>query len=448
MSRHLRTRWIAIGLIYLTAFGCTPTQPFYFGAKDDLSHYIGMATKIEQPDVKQASLMEATNPLPPLSLANTKYDSIWELTLQDAIHITLENSKVMRTLGGRFSTTGGTRPQVGDAPTILQTSPQSVLSVYDPALTETNVGTGVEGAYRSIDATLSSSFHVAAREPAGEHFRNPRVARRDAKRHRPRCKPNCSSGPSGGIVSVYRTRCRIQTEQHLPRTHDNETPSTLASPSGCCAGPARFQPNPRTAGRQLAGERAGGVQLQRRRHFANQHGHQPGPIRGRTCAIWSTTWKTPTGNFIMPTARWTPPRSAATALGNVARRSTPCTIVNAKGGEADKEAQAREQYFNFRGQVEQALTDLYRIENRLRYLMGLAATDGRLIRPKDEPTTASVVFDWHCVHEEGLDRSVELRQGKMADQAARAGIDGREKPAAAELGLHRQLQAVRPGRSR
>ena len=65
-----------------------------------------------------------------------------------------------------------------------------------------------------------------------------------------------------------------------------------------------------------------------------------------------------------------------------------------RGGSADREAQARSQYFLFRGQVEQALTDLFRAENRLRYIMGLSMSDGRLIRPSDEPTTARVAFDW------------------------------------------------------
>ena len=54
----------------------------------------------------------------------------------------------------------------------------------------------------------------------------------------------------------------------------------------------------------------------------------------------------------------------------------------------------------------------YQAESKLRYLMGLAATDGRLIRPKDEPTTAKVSFDWCDVLNEGLVRNVELRQQK------------------------------------
>jgi hypothetical protein len=86
--------------------------------------------------------------------------------------------------------------------------------------------------------------------------------------------------------------------------------------------------------------------------------------------------------------------------------------VSTTGGEADKEAQARSQYFLFRSQVETALTSLFRVENRLRYLMGLTPTDNRLIRPIDEPTTALVKFDWAAIHCESLVRRTELRQQK------------------------------------
>ncbi len=84
----------------------------------------------------------------------------------------------------------------------------------------------------------------------------------------------------------------------------------------------------------------------------------------------------------------------------------------AKGGEAEKEAQARENYYLFRSSVEQALSSLYDTEAKLRYLMGIAATDGRLIRPIDEPTTAKISFDWYESNAEALSRSVELRQQK------------------------------------
>ena len=45
-------------------------------------------------------------------------------------------------------------------------------------------------------------------------------------------------------------------------------------------------------------------------------------------------------------------------------------------------------------------------------MLGLSATDGRLIRTSDEPTTAKIDFDWYDAHSEALVRSVELRQQK------------------------------------
>ncbi|HVC99057.1 MAG TPA: TolC family protein [Pirellulales bacterium] len=84
----------------------------------------------------------------------------------------------------------------------------------------------------------------------------------------------------------------------------------------------------------------------------------------------------------------------------------------AKGGESEKEAQASEQYHLFRAQVENSLGLLYTAESRLRYMMGLAPADGRLVRPKDKPTTAEVKFDWKEILPEALNRGVELRKQK------------------------------------
>ena len=69
-------------------------------------------------------------------------------------------------------------------------------------------------------------------------------------------------------------------------------------------------------------------------------------------------------------------------------------------------------------------TRFYVTEAKLRYMMGLAATDGRLIRPKDEPTTAKVTFDWCDVLNEGLVRCVELRQQKWIVKRAELELIG------------------------
>jgi outer membrane protein TolC len=102
------------------------------------------------------------------------------------------------------------------------------------------------------------------------------------------------------------------------------------------------------------------------------------------------------------------------------------------GGEAEKEAEAREQYFRFQEEVQNSLagrlidgTQTYNgssggtqrqiqgvrvAERRLRLLMGLPISDGQLLRPADEPKMAKVVFNWEDVLQEALARRVELRR--------------------------------------
>jgi hypothetical protein len=48
----------------------------------------------------------------------------------------------------------------------------------------------------------------------------------------------------------------------------------------------------------------------------------------------------------------------------------------------------------------------------MRYILGLASTDGRLIRPIDDPITAPIRLDWHSILCEALFRSPELRRQK------------------------------------
>src|SRR4029079_10811972 len=94
------------------------------------------------------------------------------------------------------------------------------------------------------------------------------------------------------------------------------------------------------------------------------------------------------------------------------KKTAALNRTGSRGGGADREAQARSQYFLFRSQVEEALTNVFRVENRLRYVMGLSMSDGKLIRPCDEPTTARVAFDWCAIHSEALTRRVEIRKEK------------------------------------
>jgi hypothetical protein len=411
MSRHLPSFRVLIGLGLLLAGGCAPTQPYYFGEKTDLSHYIGMATKIETPDVKQASLAEAADPPPPLSLSNSKF-TMWDLSLEDAIHITLQNSKVMRTLGGRFSTTGGSRPQVSDPSTVLQTSPSSVETVYEPALAESNPTAGVEGALSVFDAQLASSFTWAHTDVPqnvqlafGAIF--PRVELQDVDTFDASITKRTESG---GTVSVTTTAIYTDSNsQSLELSHDNSLAVNLGFTQRLLRGGGSLFNQihgPLDAGTPGAGGGFSGVMIARINDDIALNDFEAN-LTNLLNDVENAYWELYYAYRALDAAKVG--RDSALVTW---RKVYALYIAKAKGGEADKEAQARDQYYQFRGQVEQALIDLYRMQSRLRFLMGLAATDCRLIRPINEPTTAKVLFDWCDVHSEALARSVYLRKEK------------------------------------
>jgi outer membrane protein TolC len=90
-------------------------------------------------------------------------------------------------------------------------------------------------------------------------------------------------------------------------------------------------------------------------------------------------------------------------------------------GRPDEEAQARQQFYSFEFQVQNALagtaqgqSGVLGAERNLRRLLGLGVNDGRLLRPSTDPAIAPIVFDWTAAQEQALDRRVELRRQKWS----------------------------------
>ena len=88
-----------------------------------------------------------------------------------------------------------------------------------------------------------------------------------------------------------------------------------------------------------------------------------------------------------------------------------------EGGEADAEAQAREQYYEFQQRVNDALSGsrtgvigVLQAEANLRRLVGLPQTEYEFLRPSDEPLQARVAWQWEELVHEAMARRVEIRQ--------------------------------------
>ncbi len=106
---------------------------------------------------------------------------------------------------------------------------------------------------------------------------------------------------------------------------------------------------------------------------------------------------------------------------------------NRKAGVA--EAMAREQYYRFESELQNAITgkNVQRTQARnatsggtfsglngvqsaewsLRLLIGLPISDGSLIRPSDEPIEAPITFDWNSITAEAIQSRSELQQQRL-----------------------------------
>ena len=423
MPRHLRQAWAILTSLLVVASGCAPRQPFYFFEDGDLSHYVGAIQKIEYPDTCQEPLDEAAGASEPLTLTNPNFDEIWELSLEEAVRTALENGKVLRNLGGRFASFGGPRPQTGEPPVSLLTAPQATPTVYDPAIVETDPFRGVESALALFDAQLSSSLTWdRLNKPQNIDLGVgsavfPRVLIGDTGNWRTGLTKRTATGATFGFANetIYDNNNSPIREQDPPGSDNVVVPSTWTTNYDFTFNQPLLQ------GAGATYNRIAGPDF-----FDNIYGRPNfrGVLLARVNAdISLADFEAGVRNLVSDTEQsyWElyfayrnlEARKAGRDSALEAWRKVHALYVEqSRGGEADKEAQAREQYFFFRSEVEQALTDVYRSENRLRFMMGISPSDGRLIRPSDEPTTARITFDWQQALVEALSRSAELRKQK------------------------------------
>ncbi len=399
MSRRASKSLILLMCGVLLATGCRPIQPSFLFEDGDMSHYKGVATEIEFPDDITPTLAEVEGALPPLTLRNPQTQQIWDLRLEEAVQIAMSNSKVIRTPNGNAT------------PAALISAPDSAATVYTPALSETDPIRGVETALSAFDANLSTSMFWEKNDRAvnvggavGTLIFAP-IFEQDLGTFQAQIqKVNATGGTT--------------TLRHNVRYEWNNNP-TRALPSDYNVNIEAEWRQPLLQGAGVEFNRIAGPNAQPGFFFSNgvviarintdiALADFEANVRNLVSSVEDSYWQ-----LYFQYRNLDSVLAGRDSALQTWRKVNALYKVGARGGEAENEAQSRDQYFLFRGQVEQALSQLYSTESQLRYLMGIAATDGRLIRPAEEPTIAHVNFSWWDVHTEAMVRSVELRRQKF-----------------------------------
>jgi len=396
--------WVAVS----TSIGCHPIQPSYFFEDGDLSHYLDVATEIEYPDEHSEPLREASGSHEPLTLENFDSFEMWDLTLEQCIQIALANSQVIRRIDG----------PVQGAPTTITRVGQNLSTIYDPALVESSYGVatgsplsgaeGVEAALSEFDTQFASSFFWEETDtPQNAVTINAPVLVED----RGNFTASLQKTTVTGATLTFQNDTNYLVSNRPFRVLNSDWTTTFQ---------ASFS-QPLLQGRGTQYNRIAGPLT-----FAQFNANIPNPIDGVMIARLRTDqtlsdFEVAVRDLVedLETAYYelyfTYRNLEAQKAGrDSAQESWRNAKVREEVGEgpAANEAQARAQYFLFRSQVETAQSQLFEVEANLRQLMGLAAADGRLIRPIDEPTTARVAFQWNSILPEALVRRAEVRRQK------------------------------------
>ncbi len=404
MNRLARFIGWQVCSVALVVTGCMPTRPIYFGDDGDLSHYEGVATQLDEPDIETDRIGDVEYADEPLTLRNAAEREIWEVSLQEAVQTALANSKVVRTIGG----IGGFPIQSGQRAGAVQTGltrsgSEGVQTTYAPSIIETDPRFGTEATLAAFDAQLATSIFWQKNDRPQNFFIDglqQSVFQQDIAQQTLELSKRTGSG---GQVFV-----RNHNNYEL-----NNNQSNLFSGAYTADIETEFRhPLLQGAGvqfNQIAGPNSipgfyNGVVIARLTHDVALADLEAN-VRNIVSDVEQSYWRL---SFLYRDLESKKKgRDAALVVWRSIRPDDPLYA----------EPRSREQYFFFRTQMEDALSELFTAENNLRYLMGIASTDGRLIRPSDEPTTARVSFDWYSVHQEMLARQIELRQQKYRVKA-------------------------------
>lgn len=392
MRRRKLKRFGTLLCAFTVALGCSPNRKFVFNEPSGASYHQDFATQIEYPNVKSCLSPESATSAAPLTTDNPSDIPAWEMTLDDAIKLAMQRTDVMRTLGA----------SVVQAPTATRTR-------FDPTLAETNPLGGVEAALSAFDATVNSQlFWQKNNRPNNSSFLI----------FVPAAFEQTTGNFTSELAKRTATGARFALRHNIVYDHNNS--------------PARLFPSDYTGWFEAEWRQplllGSGLTYNR---IAGPNGGTPGTYNGVLIArintdISLTDFEQGVITFVndVESAYWELYFAYRNLQAQVSGRNNVLLTwqlvkekqkIGARGGEADAEAQARSQYYQLDAQVKEALSGtngLFASEQRLRYLLGLQATDGRLIKPTQAPMEGLVVYDWDSSLGDALTRRVEVRRQK------------------------------------
>jgi outer membrane efflux protein len=401
--------YLSVGLCTVFGLaGCFAHDPFVFN-RDTAEHYKQVATEIEYPSVTDVQGCNEWS-APPLVLTLANPPPAWELTLEEAVHLALENSRVLRDLGG-----------------LLLRAPETIPTIHDPAIEETDPRFGIEAALSEFDAVFSAQALGGKNDRPINSLGGPTTPdsfQQDFTVLDGGIHKRAATGALFGIRHIVDYDANTTPTNRFPTIWNTDIEGEIRQPLLQGAG---VEYN-RIAGINGVPGQANGVLVARVNTDVSLADFEIG-VRDLVSNVENAYW-----DLYFAYRDLDAKIAARNAALDSWRRVHALYISGRRGGEAEREAEAREQYFRFEEEVQNALAGrlvegtqtnngssggsfravggVQVAERRLRLIMGVPISDGRLIRPAEEPPLVKVLFDWPEVTSEALVRRTELRRQK------------------------------------
>ncbi len=406
-----KTRWrtasalAALTLVTICVCGCRTNPPIQFANSQDANLVTNASSNVVTTSYQEEKGIEypAVNrtvhdhefSLPPLTSADA-LPPAFNISLDEALQTALGNTSVLRSLGAQ----------------VLR-NPQSTAAIQDPSINATDPIFGVEAALAQFDAQLAASLNHSNNDDV---FNNSILGGGATEVVQDLSTADLSLSKTAATGTRYSVRSNVRYDNN-----DNPTSTFPSSYSSFWEAQAR---QPLLQGRgldfnRIAGPTArpgfrntSGVLISRVNHDISIAQFEQA-VRGFVDETLSSYWDLYFAYRNFESAKRA--RDVSLETWNTVKTLYDNDLP---GGEADKEAQSREQYYIFQQQVITALNGdpragvvgVLQAEANLRRMLGMPQNDGRLLRPADEPIGAKAVYDWTALVNQSLDSRVELRQ--------------------------------------
>lgn len=389
-----RGNWIwlvLLGGVTLLATGCrsrpsmpaalswAPPTPIFYETD------VAVSTPVRDP--------HAISTRPPQSITAAP-ESFLDLTREQVIEIALQDSRILRELGGR-----------------IVDAPAATITAYDLALQRSDPFYGPEAALAEFDSVLSSSLTSAN----NDRVFNNAVLGGGAQE----LTQDALSLKSGGSRRLMNGAV-VSLDRQLDYDSNNRSANLFPSAWESQVQVGIRQPLLQGAGKtfnSIAGPNAqpgfyfsNGIVIAQMNSQISELDFEKG-LQDYLSEVEETYW-----GLQMAYKLYEGERRASQAAEKTWKAVAAKAAMRLGGAEADKEAEARADFLGAEYRTLLALNGTNRLpgvhdsERRLRYLIGLPATDGHLIRPCEPVSTAPIVFDWSAMLAGAINHRTDLRK--------------------------------------